>query len=158
MRQSQTGDDAAAKVALRHKDIVGRVQEGRSGLGLGASTPAWSKASTPQRRKLVVQEIRREEEAGRCAQAVAQAKQGQWMAWKGVEKRKISWNELWEMEAFRASFTIRAAYDVLPSPANLSQWYAEDPTCPLCPSPAALKHILVGCKTSLTQGLVLWSA
>ncbi|XP_035862163.1 uncharacterized protein LOC118496075 [Sander lucioperca] len=145
-----------AKAALRHKDIVGRMQEGGSGLGLGASTPAWSKAPPFQRRKLVVQEVRREEEARRCAQAVAQAKQGQWMAWKGVEKRKISWNELWEMEAFRASFTIRAAYDVLPSPANLSQWYAGDPTCPLCPSPATLKHILVGCKTSLTQGRYTW--
>ncbi|KAF7702594.1 hypothetical protein HF521_001877, partial [Silurus meridionalis] len=145
-----------AKAALRHKDIVGRVQEGRSGLGLGASTPVWSKASPSQRRKMVVQEVRREEEARRCAQAVAQAKQGQWMAWEGVEKRKISWKELWEMETFRASFTIWAAYDVLPSPANLSQWYAEDPTCPLCPSLATLKHILVGCKTSLTQGRYTW--
>lgn len=145
-----------AKAALRHKDIVGRVQEGRIGLGLGASTPVWSKASPPLRRKIVVQEVRREEEARRCAQAVAQAKQGQWMTWEGVEKWKISWKELWEMEAFRASFTIRAAYDVLPSPANLSQWYAEDPMCPLCPSLATLKHILVGCKTSLTQGRYTW--
>ena len=145
-----------AKAALRHRDIVGRVQEGRGGLGLGASTPAWSKANPSERRKLVVQEVRREEEAGRRAKAVAQAKQGQWMAWEGVEKRKISWKELWEMETFRASFTIRATYDVLPSPSNLSQWYGEDPTCPLCPSPATLKHILVGCKTSLTQGRYTW--
>lgn len=50
-----------AKAALRHKDIVGRVQEGRSGLGLGASTPVWSKASPSQRRKMVVQEVLREE-------------------------------------------------------------------------------------------------
>ena len=145
-----------AKAALRHKDIVGRVEEGRSGLGLGARTPAWNKATPPERHKLVVQELRREEEAGRCAQAVAQANQGQWMAWEGVEKRKISWKELWEMEAFKASFTIRAAYDVLPSPANLSQRYGENPTCPLCPSPATLKHILVGCKTGLTQGRYTW--
>ncbi|GAA6106616.1 uncharacterized protein LOC124392079 [Tachysurus ichikawai] len=78
------------------------------------------------------------------------------MTWEGVEKRKISWKELWEIEAFRASFTIKAAYDVLPPPANLSQWYAEDPTCPLCPSLATLEHILVGCKTSLTQGRYTW--
>ncbi|KAK2831157.1 hypothetical protein Q7C36_016243 [Tachysurus vachellii] len=56
----------------------------------------------------------------------------------------------------RARFTIRAAYDVLTSPTNLSQWYAEDPTCPLCPSLATLKHILVGCKTSLAQGRYTW--
>ena len=62
-------------------------------------------------------------------------------------------NILGGMKAFRASFTIRAAYDVLPSPANLSQWYGEDPTCP---SPATLRHILVGCKTCLTQGRYTW--
>ncbi|KAK0140713.1 hypothetical protein N1851_022295 [Merluccius polli] len=76
-----------AKAALRHRDIVGQVQEGRGGLGLGASTPTWSKATPSQRRKLVVQEVHREEEAG---------------------------------------------------------------------STASLKHILVGCKTSLTQGLYTW--
>ena len=64
-----------AKAALRHKDIVGRVQEGRSVLGLGTSTPAWRKATTSQRRKLVVQEVRQEEEARRCAQAVVMTKQ-----------------------------------------------------------------------------------
>lgn len=42
-------------------------------------------------------------------------------------KRKISWQELWDKEAFRASFTLMAAYDVLPPPKNLSQWYDEDP-------------------------------
>ncbi|KAJ8349703.1 hypothetical protein SKAU_G00248330 [Synaphobranchus kaupii] len=76
--------------------------------------------------------------------------------WEGVEKRKISWKELWEMETFKASFTIKAAYDVLPSPKNLSQWYREDATCSLCPTPATLKHILVGCKTSLTEGQYTW--
>lgn len=60
------------------------------------------------------------------------------------------------MEAFHISFILRATYDVLPSPSNLNQWYGEDPTCPLCPSPANLKHILVGCKTSLSQGRYTW--
>ena len=60
-----------------------------------------------------------------------------------------SGEELWEMETFRTSFTIKAAYDVLPSPKNLNQWYGVDPTCLLCQTPATLKHILVGCKTSL---------
>lgn len=145
-----------AKAALRHKDIVELVQEGRSGLGLGDSTPIWSKAYLSQICKMVVQEVREEEESRRCAQAVAQAKQGQWMAWEGVEKRKISWKELWEMEAFRVGFTIRDAYDVLHSPTNRRQWYAEDPMCPLCPTLATLKHILVGCKTSLKQGRYTW--
>ena len=66
-----------ATAALKHKDIVGQVQKGKGVLGLGAST--WHKAATFQRRRLVVEEIRQQEEATRCAKAVPQAKQGQWM-------------------------------------------------------------------------------
>ena len=57
------------------------------------------------------------------------------------------------MEAKRLSFIIRATYDVLPTPANLHQWYGEDPGCAM---PASLRHILTGCKTSLTQGRNTW--
>ncbi|XP_059905299.1 inactive dipeptidyl peptidase 10-like [Gadus macrocephalus] len=60
------------------------------------------------------------------------------------------------MEASNISFIIRANYGVLPSPKNLNQWYGEDPTCALCPTPGTLKHILTGCKTSLTQGHYTW--
>ncbi|KAJ8397352.1 hypothetical protein AAFF_G00439010 [Aldrovandia affinis] len=78
------------------------------------------------------------------------------MRWEGMERRKISWKELWEMEASNISFIIRATYDVLPSPKNLHQWYGEDPTCALCPTPETLRHIMTGCKTSLTQGCYTW--
>ncbi|KAK9524409.1 hypothetical protein VZT92_016805 [Zoarces viviparus] len=145
-----------ATSTLRHKDIVGQVQQGREGLGLTASEPTWRKATTSERRKLVVEEVRREEEVARSAKAVSLVKQGQWTLWEGVERRKISWRELWEMEATRISFIIRATYDVLPSPKNLHQWYGEDPSCALCPTPATLKHIMVSCKTSLTQGRYTW--
>ena len=60
------------------------------------------------------------------------------------------------MEASNISFIIRATNDLLPSPKNLHQWYGEDPTCALCPTPGTLKHILTGCKTSLTQGRYTW--
>ncbi len=60
------------------------------------------------------------------------------------------------MEASNISFIIRATFDVLPSPKNLHQWYGEDPICALCPTPATLKHILTGCKTSLIQGRYTW--
>ncbi|KAJ8414647.1 hypothetical protein AAFF_G00038490 [Aldrovandia affinis] len=145
-----------ATSALRHKDIVGHVQQGRGGFGLAAREPTWRKASTSERRKLVVEEVRREEETARSAKAVSLAKQGQWMRWEGMERRKISWKELWEIEASNISFIIRATYDVLPSPKNLHQWYGEDPTCALCPTPATLGHIMTGCKISLTQGRYTW--
>lgn len=144
-----------ATAALRHADIVGHVQQGRGGLGL-TSRAAWSKATAPERRKMVVQEVRHQEEAARWAKAVSLAKQGQWTRWDSVEKRKISWKDLWAMEARRLSFSIRATYDVLPTPVNLHQWYGEDPDCALCSMPANLRHILTGCKTSLTQGRYTW--
>lgn len=105
---------------------------------------------------MVVEEVRHQEEAGRNAKAVSLAKQGQWTRWEGLERRELSWRQLWEMEASTISFIIRAIYDVLPSPKNLQDWYGEDPTCALCPIPATLRHILTGCKTSLTQGRYTW--
>lgn len=123
---------------------------------MGAATPMWQKATPTERRHMVVEEVRHQEEAARCAKAVSQAQQGRWMKWDGVERRKIAWNELWSMESSRLSFIVRATYDVLPSPTNLHLWYGEDPACLQCAAPANLKHILVGCKTSLTQGRYTW--
>lgn len=145
-----------AKSALHHGDIVGQVQHGKGGFGLGEKRPSWNRASSIERRKLVVNEIHRQEESVRYAKAVSQAKQGQWTRWEGVEKRKINWKDIWEMETSRMSFLIRATYDVLPTPKNLNQWFGEDPLCPLCAVPATLRHILTGCKVSLSQGRYTW--
>ncbi|KAL6462976.1 hypothetical protein MHYP_G00293980 [Metynnis hypsauchen] len=147
---------ADARAALRHRDIIGHVQQGRGGFGLGAMPPTWGKASPAERRCMVVEEIRRQEEAARYARAVSQPQQGRWMRWNGTAKKKISWSELWSMESNRLSFIIKATYDILPTPANLHLWLGEDPACPLCSAPAGLKHILVGCKTSLSQGRYTW--
>ncbi len=92
----------------------------------------------------------------RCTKAVSQSKQGQWTNWENLEQRKLTWKDLWEMEGSRLSFIIRATYDVLPTPKNLNQWIGEDPSCPLCQTPATLRHILVGCKISLSQGRYTW--
>lgn len=119
-----------AKSALLHRDVVGHVQQGRAGFGLGSVTPRWQKASITERRTLVVEEVRRQEEAARCTKAVAQAKQGRWMRWEGVERNKLNWSELWGMESNRLSFIIRATYDVLPSPTNLQLWLGKDPSFP----------------------------
>uniref|UniRef100_A0A3Q2V7G0 Seizure related 6 homolog n=1 Tax=Haplochromis burtoni TaxID=8153 RepID=A0A3Q2V7G0_HAPBU len=60
------------------------------------------------------------------------------------------------MESNRLSFIIQATYDVLPSPINLQLWFGKDPSYPLCTVPATLQHILVGCRTSHTQGRYTW--
>ncbi len=87
---------------------------------------------------MVVEEVRRQEEAERSAKAVSLVKQGQWMRWEGLERRKLSWRELWEMEASNISFIIRATYDVLPSPKTSTSGMGEDPICALCPTPVTL--------------------
>lgn len=74
-----------------------------------------------------MQQVHGKAEAWRRTQAVAQAQQGQWMAGEGVEKRKNTWKELWEMEAFRMSFTVKSAYDVLTSPVNKAHLSAPRP-------------------------------
>ncbi len=145
-----------ARSALRHRDIVGQVQQERGGFGLVTSQPAWHKATSTQRRRLVVDEVRQQGEADRCAKAVSQSKQGQWTTWENLEHRKLTWRDLWRMEGSQISFIIRATYDALPTPKNLGQWVGEDPSCALCQTPATLRHILTGCKTSLSQGRYTW--
>ena len=109
-----------------------------------------------QRRKLVVAQVRQQEEADRCGKAISQSKQGQWTSWENLEHRKLKWKDLWEMEGSRISFIIRATYDVFSTCTNLNQWFGEDPSCALCQTPATLRHILTGCKTSLSQGRYTW--
>lgn len=68
-----------------------------------------------------------------------------------------------ENEAYRTSSLIQFVYDVLPFPANPSQWYGEDSTCPLCPPHAHCVHLQpawstsrFGCKASLLKGCYTW--
>ncbi|KAL6455748.1 hypothetical protein MHYP_G00355990 [Metynnis hypsauchen] len=64
---------------------------------------------------------------------------------------------MWKMPQARLSFLIRATYDTLPSPSNLSQWYGSDESCHLCNAPnPSLQHILSSCKTALAQGRYRW--
>lgn len=65
-----------AKSAIKHRDIIGHVQQGRGGLGLGDSRPSWHKSTISQHRKLVVEEVCWQEQAMRWAKAVSQAKHG----------------------------------------------------------------------------------
>lgn len=54
--------------------------------------------------------------------------QRQRMRWDGAERRRISWGDLWEIEASNSniSFIIRATWDVLPLPKNLHQSLGKD--------------------------------
>lgn len=71
-----------AKASLQIGDIMGQVQHGRWGLGFSSVPPTWHKAAPAQRRKLVVNEVQKQEEKMRCIKAISQGKQGEWMRWR----------------------------------------------------------------------------
>ncbi len=79
----------------------------------------WSRAGPKEKRKLDVEQVRRQEEILRDTKAVAQAKQGQWLNWEDVEKRELNWKNLWSMEDSSIRFLIGATYVVLLTPQNL---------------------------------------
>ncbi|KAK0151658.1 hypothetical protein N1851_007036 [Merluccius polli] len=91
----------SVKSALHFRDVVGQVQHGRAGFGLIPKTPLWHKATSVQKRQLVVEEVRRQEERERYTKAVSMATQGRWTNWEGLEKKKLSWCDIWQMEGAR---------------------------------------------------------
>ena len=106
---------------------------------------------------MIGEELRAIEEEKRMARAVAMKAQGAWLNWEDVVSRNISWNMLWKIEPLRIRFLIRATYDQLPTPTNLLKWgMTESKKCSLCDRPGNLEHILLSCRTALTQGRFTW--
>ena len=103
-----------ADLALKIKEIIGTVANGRAGLGLH-SQQWWSKESTIDKRKMVSKEIHHLEEVMRIATAVGQRKQSAWTKWESAEDRAVSWNNVKHMEPPKLSFLIKAVYDILPN-------------------------------------------
>ena len=144
-----------AESSLKHKDIVGTTNTGREGLGT-RQRQRWEEADRAERRSLVQDEIRKEEEQARSARAVQIGPQGNWTKWN-LPDRKVTWHELWNYEPLQLSFLLRSVYDLLPSPTNLQLWkLSDDPTCPLCDKPGSMRHILSSCSIGLSQGRYRW--
>ncbi|XP_052260999.1 uncharacterized protein LOC127865146 [Dreissena polymorpha] len=144
-----------AESRLRQKDIVGTTTSGRQGLGI-STCPRWSQAASGEKRKMVVDEVRKMEEEERRSRAVAMGSQGAWTKWD-TTPRKMTWGQIWKYEPLRISFLLRSVYDLLPSPANLHRWGMQDsPSCQLCNRTGSMEHILSACSTALTQGRYRW--
>ncbi|CAM4660017.1 unnamed protein product [Leuciscus chuanchicus] len=124
---------SAQKSAWRHYRTGAA---GKRGFGLGTSRPIRYKATSAQRRKLVMPRSgsKRRQSGGLAVQTGTVEYLG---------KRELTCKDLWEMEGNRLSFIIRDTYDLLPTPKNINQWTGEDPLCPLSQTPATLRQILV---------------
>ncbi|KAJ8338476.1 hypothetical protein SKAU_G00374420 [Synaphobranchus kaupii] len=148
-------DQAIAR--LKHREVVGRVQVGRAGLGRSETPLFWSKASKRERKAMVVTEVARSEQERYTIKAVCQSQQGGWSSWEGIMDRPMTWPDLWKIPQARISFLIRATYNTLPCPQNLHLWFGTEEICPLCNTiNASLQHILSGCKAALSQGRYRW--
>lgn len=106
---------------------------------------------------MVVDEVTRVEQEHFHIKAMAQDSQGAWTRGEASVQRRISWADIWRTPQGRLSFLIRAVYDTLPCPRNLTQWFGSEVGCPLGSiTKASLQHILSGCKVALTQGRFRW--
>ena len=145
-----------AKECLRIKEVIGQTQTDRKGLG-SSTAKWWSKAEGKEKRDMVINEIRLNEDSRRVQKAVQQPQQGQWTNWDNTLQKSLTWNEIWHMAPRRIIFFIRSVYDLLPSNANLVRWRKKgDPTCSLCQGRQTTEHVLSSCKIALSQGRYTW--
>ena len=80
-----------AESALKMKEIVGTVENGRASLGLHRLR-LWSKESTINKRKMLSEEIHHLEKVRCIATALGQRKQGTWTKWESHEAILSTWN------------------------------------------------------------------
>ncbi len=67
-----------------------------------------------------------------------------------VGRTSLTWADIWRTPQAWFSFLMRAVYDTLPCPRNLSQWFGSE-ECPMCiEANTGLQHILSGCNVALT--------
>lgn len=114
---------------LQQKELLGRVQDSRAGLGLEEHMQFCSKATREQRKTMVVEEVTRVEQECYLIKAVSQGQRGAWAGWEATMSRGISWADIWPTPQAWLTFLIRTTYDTLPCPRNLSQWFGSEDKC-----------------------------
>ena len=138
-----------AKSSLKMKEVIGSVATRRARFGLHPQK-WWSKKTTKNKRRIILEEFHDFEESKRLAIAVAQPKQGAWSRWENTKDRTITWSDIKQMEPKQLGFLIKAVYDILPTPVNLKLWgLSTSDLCKTCGKIANLKYVLTGCQYSL---------
>ena len=90
---SAEGELRAVEERLRHKALLGTVAIGKAGLGF-FPRPMISKTKGKEKRKLVQEEVRTGAEEAHYRKMVSLSQQGAWTKWEGVEKKKITGQQL----------------------------------------------------------------
>ena len=92
-RKWKVKDTISAKENLAFKEVIGLTQTGRQDLGVNEKK-WWSQANGKDRRDMVIQEVRNEEDNKRLIK-VQQSQQGQRTSWEEALERSITWNDIW---------------------------------------------------------------
>ena len=94
-----------AKEYLKFNELIGQTQIDHKGLG-SSVTKWWSKAEGEEKRDMVINEIRLNEDSRSVQKAVQQKQQGQWTNWDNALQKSLTRNDIWHMAPFRISFLI----------------------------------------------------
>ena len=71
------------------KEVIGQTQTVRKGLG-SSTAKWWSKAEGKEKRDMVINEIRLNEDSRRVQKAVQQPQQGQWTNWDNALQKSLT--------------------------------------------------------------------
>ena len=141
-----------AKECLKIEEVIGLTQTDRKGVR-SSTAKWWSKAKEKEKRDIVINEIRLNEDSRRIQKAVHQPQQGQWTNWDNSLQKPLTSNEICHMAPLQISFFIRSVYDLMPSNANLIRWGKKEvPTCPLCQGRHKIEHVLSSSQIPLSEG------
>ena len=77
------------------------------------------KRNWKEKRDMVTNEIRLNEDSRRVQKTVQQTQQGQWTNWDNALHKSLTWKDIWQMVPLRISFLIGSVYNLLPFNANL---------------------------------------
>ena len=92
-----------AKECLKIKEVIGQTQTGRKGLE-SSIAKWWSKAEGKEKRDMVINEIRLNEDSRRVQKAVQQPQKEQWTNWDNALQKSLTWNEIGTWRHFGSAF------------------------------------------------------
>ncbi|KAK3787558.1 hypothetical protein RRG08_042099 [Elysia crispata] len=82
-----------AKESLKIKEVIGQTHTDRKWLG-SSIAKWWSKAEGEEKRDVVINETRLNEDSRRIQKAVQQSQQGQWTNWDNALQKSLTRNEI----------------------------------------------------------------
>ena len=107
-----------AKECLKIKEVIGRTQTDRRGLG-SSRIKWWSKVEGKKKRDMVINEIQLTKESRRQSTNCSRDNEANW---DNALQKSLLRNDIWHMAPLRISFLIRSVYDLRPPTEAWYDW------------------------------------